>query len=76
MKGQLRRLAGSLAIPVLAVILGLLSGVALILISGVDPLRAYSTFLHGAFGTRTNLGNTLSIFVPLLFTGLSVAVAM
>ncbi|HHY95034.1 MAG TPA: ABC transporter permease [Firmicutes bacterium] len=71
-----KRVLGMLGTPVLAVVLGLAVGALLILMSGVDPGKAYSTFIHGAFGTRTNIGNTLSIFIPLLLTGLSVAFAM
>ncbi len=50
-------------------------GFALIAVSGGDPGRAASALFYGAFGTPTNVAGVLIKTVPLLLTGLSVAVA-
>jgi len=51
--------------------LGLLVGWAI----GENPLHVLQIMLRGAFGTRYDLGMALFYSTPLIFTGLSVAVA-
>ena len=65
----------SILIPVIAVLVSFLVGGVLIALVGVDPLKAYQAFLHGAFGNRVNLGNTLSVATPLMLCGLGIAFA-
>ena len=60
------------AVP-LAVAMGV--GVGVVLLSGGHPLAALNALAYGAFGTRPNLAGTLVKSVPLLLTGLSVALA-
>lgn len=50
-------------------------GFLVIAFSGGDPGRAAGALVYGAFGTRTNAAGTLIKSVPLLLTGLSVALA-
>lgn len=53
----------------------ILIGALIILLVGENPLIAFKELLYGAFGTKTYLANTLSRAVPLIFTGLSVALS-
>ena len=61
----------------LAIALGLSFALvaALILAMSRDPLTTVTSFFVGAFANRYNLGNMLNAAVPLVFTGLGVAVA-
>ncbi len=78
-----RRAAGWLARPgvsdiaysAVAVLLALVIGAILIAASGYSVVDAYANLFDGAFGSIYNLANTLMMATPLLFTGLSVAVA-
>jgi simple sugar transport system permease protein len=49
--------------------------VVLILVLSRDPLRTIYYFFVGAFANRYSLGNMLNAAVPLVFTGLGMAVA-
>ncbi|MCF6278173.1 MAG: ABC transporter permease [Anaerolineales bacterium] len=73
--GWVNALWQSAGIPLLAVMLALLIGAALLAISGASPLRAYSALLEGSFGRMEALGRTLAKATPLLFSGLAVAFA-
>ncbi len=64
-----------IAQPILAVMLGLALGLALTWIAGENPWHVLLILVRGAFGTRNDLGMTLFYTTPLIFTGLSVAVA-
>lgn len=57
----------------LAIALGV--GLLIAAFVGADPLLVLQTLAHGAFGTRSNLIGTLIKSVPLMITGLSVAIA-
>jgi ABC-type uncharacterized transport system permease subunit len=63
------------AIPVVSVLIALLLGGIFVLLSGNNPLQAYSALLLGAFGSPYDITETLVIAVPLTLAGLSVAVA-
>jgi len=60
---------------VLAVLLGLGAGLAVTWVAGENPWRVLKVLANGAFGSRYDLGMTLFYATPLIFTGLSVAVA-
>jgi len=62
-------------IPIVAVLVSFLVGGVLIALVGVNPLDAYQAFLYGAFGSKVNLGNTLSVATPLILCGLAIALA-
>jgi simple sugar transport system permease protein len=60
---------------IMAIGLALLVGAVLISIAGIDPWKAISYLIKGSFGNRYGFGETLTRFVPLLFSSLSFAVA-
>ena len=63
--------------PILAILGSLLLGAVLMLLTGHDPLQAYSAMLVGALGGRNgaNLAATLNRAVPIIGMGLAAAVA-
>ncbi len=61
--------------PVLAVLAALAAGAAVIAAIGEDPLAIYTLLFRQAFGTGYGLGQTLFRATPLIFGGLSVALA-
>ncbi|MDO5703449.1 MAG: ABC transporter permease [Lachnospiraceae bacterium] len=64
---------GSLAgvvVPVLSIILALLIGCVIIACLGADPVVAMKSLVMGAFGSRPNIGTTLTKATPLIFTSL------
>ena len=61
--------------PVLAAVLGLGLGLALTRVAGENPWNVLRILARGAFGSGYDFGMTLSYATPLVFTGLSVAVA-
>lgn len=61
-------------VPILAVLAALLVGVLFILWVGKDPVLAYKSLWQVTFGSARNALETLVEAVPLIFTGLSVAV--
>lgn len=62
-------------IPLLAIIFALLVGAILISFAGINPLKAYTFMLKGAFGNIYGFGETLTRFIPLLFCGLAFSFA-
>jgi simple sugar transport system permease protein len=64
-----------LAAPVAAVVLALAAGGVLIAAIGQSPLEVYGLLVRQAFGTGYGFGQTLFKATPLVFTGLSVALA-
>ncbi len=58
----------------LAIIFALFVGGILIYLSGHDALGAYYHLFYGAFGNTYNLAQTLLKSIPLIFTGLAVAI--
>lgn len=61
--------------PVLAVVLGLAIGLAFTRFAGESPIHVLKVLYQSAFGSAYDLGMTLFHATPLVFTGLSVAVA-
>jgi simple sugar transport system permease protein len=61
--------------PVLAVALGLAVGLAVTWVAGEHPWHVFKVLVRGAFGSGYDFGMTLFYATPLIFTGLSVAVA-
>ena len=61
--------------PVAAVLLALLAGAVLIAAVGQSPLEVYGMLAQQALGTGYGVGQTLFKCTPLLFAGLSVALA-
>src|SRR5690606_40182087 len=62
--------------PLAAVVAAFIVGGIIILIMGDNPLVAYGWLLSSSFGSVKDIGWTLHYATPLIFTGLSVAVAL
>lgn len=60
---------------ILAIIFALIIGAVLIFLSGHNVINAYYNLFYGAFGNTYNLSQTLLKTIPLIFTGLAVAVS-
>lgn len=73
--GLIKQLLRRLLQPVLAVLLGLGAGLVVTWFAGENPWHVLKILFNGAFGTRYDFGWTLFYTTPLIFTGLSVAVA-
>jgi simple sugar transport system permease protein len=61
--------------PVLAVCLGLALGLACAWLAGENPWHVLRILARSAFGSTYDIGMTLFYTTPLIFTGLSVAIA-
>ena len=61
--------------PVLAALIAILIGGALVVAMGQNPLAVYGVLIGGSLVGWSNLAVTLQMTTPLLFTGLAVAVA-
>lgn len=57
-----------------AILLAFAVGAILIHLSGFSVLKAYSALFDGAFGSVFNITQTLMNTIPLIFTGLAVAI--
>lgn len=66
-----------LVIPILAVLLGFITGAVVMLATGHNPIEAYTALLKGAgfLGDLKRFGDTLLNATTLILTGLSVAFA-
>jgi simple sugar transport system permease protein len=65
----------SLLRPAIGLALGLALGLGLAAFAGESPWHVLKVIVHSAFGSRYDFGLTLYYATPLIFTGLSVAVA-
>ncbi|MGK5089240.1 ABC transporter permease [Bdellovibrionota bacterium FG-2] len=61
--------------PLIAVAAGLAVGLMVTWIAGENPLHVLAILVKSAFGSRYDFGMTLFYATPLIFTGLSVALA-
>lgn len=81
--GPLQRVGRSLGLPLGSVIFALIVGAIVIVTTGGDPIHAYQDLLCGGFGVGCppglypvfQLSTTVVKAVPLLFTGIAVALA-
>ena len=64
-----------LTITILSVVAGLGFGAVIMLLAGENPIEVYRAMAVGAFGSYYNISETLVKMIPLLLTGLGVAVA-
>ena len=62
-------------VPVLSLVFALVFGAFLLLLSGVDPFAAYAAMAQGALGDVHAVAETLVKAIPLMLTGLGVAIA-
>lgn len=75
MKATMDNLLRRCLITVSAVVIALVIGMVLILLMGNDPIVAFGALVEGAFGSRNSFAETLLKVTPLLFTGMSYALA-
>lgn len=61
--------------PLIAIVMALLGGGLIISALGFSPFHAYRALLKGAFGNMNSIGETLIKASPVIFTGLSYAIA-
>jgi len=73
--GILRQTLLELLRALVAVAAGLLLGASLTAIAGENPLNILAILFRSAFGTPWDFGMSLFYATPLIFTGLSVAIA-
>ena len=71
----LRSLIVSIAIPALSVSLSFLVASMVILLSGHDPMSAFSGLFQGAIGDLEAVGRTLEKATPLIWNGLALTLA-
>lgn len=71
----IRRDIGGLLIGAVAVFTGLVAGGLLILATGNNPVFAYKALFNGALGSPYGIGESLVETMPLLLSGLAVALA-
>ena len=67
---KLKRSLSSFAVPLLSILLAFLVGGIIMAALGADPFAALKYLFQGAFGSRANIGTTLSKSTPLMFTAL------
>ncbi|MGI6250657.1 MAG: ABC transporter permease [Anaerolineaceae bacterium] len=65
----------AIRVPFLAIVLALLVGAVILLVSGANPIHAYSALFRGAFGNAKYFQRTLEKATPYIFAGLSVTFA-
>jgi ABC-type uncharacterized transport system permease subunit len=75
MKNKWAKMWDSFRLPVFAVALGFFIGAICIVIVGSNPIIAYAALFKGSLGSLTSFGETLYKMTPIVFTGLSVALA-
>ena len=63
------------AVPLIAILLGMLVGAVLMLIFGYDPFWAYYDLFSTAFGSLKNIGEILRAMSPLILIALGFSVA-
>ncbi len=61
--------------PIAAILAALVLGALAIKLMGISPLDAYANLVRGSLGSRNAIGETLVKASPLVFTGLSFALA-
>ncbi|KMK75389.1 ABC transporter permease [Alkalihalobacillus pseudalcaliphilus] len=64
-----------LLIPVISIFLGVFIGAIIMLITGYNPIAAYTALLNGIFSDTYYIGETIRSMTPLILAGLAVAFA-
>jgi len=59
----------------IALLGALLTGALLILLLGHNPLEVYASMVNGAFGKKISIQETVKVTIPLLVTGIGIALA-
>jgi general nucleoside transport system permease protein len=61
--------------PVLSILLALIVGAIFMVLMGKNPIEVYSLLISGTLGNTYGIGQVMFKATPLIFTGLSVAIA-
>lgn len=67
---KLKKSAGSFLVPLLSILLAFIIGGIIMAALGANPFAAVKYLFQGAFGSKANIGTTLSKATPLMFTAL------
>ena len=67
---KLKRSLGSFVVPLLSIILAFVIGGIIMAALGANPFDAVKYLFQGAFGSKANIGTTLTKATPLMFTSL------
>ena len=67
---KLKRALGAFVVPLLSILLAFIIGGIIMALLGADPFAAVKYLFQGAFGSKANIGTTLSKATPLIFTSL------
>jgi simple sugar transport system permease protein len=62
-------------VPIVSFFISLLLGALLLAVFGINPFRVYAAMFDGAFGSWFSFMDTLAKAIPLMLTGLGVALA-
>ena len=65
---KLKRSLGSFVVPLLSIILAFVIGGIIMAALGANPFDAVKYLFQGAFGSKANIGTTLTKATPLMFT--------
>lgn len=65
----------SVSISALSIVIGLILGAIIMLAGGYNPFLAYQSLIEKVIGNRYDFGETIRAIVPLIMTGLAVALA-
>lgn len=71
----MKQMVRNLLTPVVASVVAILIGAIVVAAIGYNPLLVYGSLLSGAFGGGVNIGNTIGDAIPLILSGLGVAIA-
>lgn len=72
---KIKNIVIKVLVPILSVLCAFIVGAVLIAGIGGNPIEAYTYLLKGAFGTPSNIGETVVKAIPLIFTGLAATFA-
>lgn len=70
-----RSRSATVLVPILSVVLALVFGALILMAFGINPLEAYQVMIKGSLGSGYALTETLVKAIPLMLTGLGVAIA-
>ena len=62
-------------LPLAGVVVALLIGALMLMVLKADPIKAYSTLIHGAVGSVSGITQSLVKATPLLLVGLGICIA-
>lgn len=75
MNNSKRDLLKVLLQSLISILIAIGLGMIIIFVVGYNPINAFAELFKGAFGSKIYIANTFSRAVPLIFTGLSVALS-